>query len=238
MQFEILTELYNSPRLNEIVYCLNANSNNPLISTINIFAADNPDLKGKKSNLVKINGRLTYKTAIDWLKDQSKKDIIYIVANSDIIFDNTLSRLDYNDLKTRVAVLTRHEMRAINMFQGTIVAKPNSQDAWFFTKENITRIDTDWLDFPLGTWGCDSNVNSYLVKQGLQPFNPCLDVNAWHFHINQFRTYWNLRFNKDVNAGVYMGVGFTTSKNPNSEYTVDVDNFDHFKHLTKTNHAI
>lgn len=112
-----------------------------------------------------------------------------VVANADIAFDASFSKVSQVDLSRNIAVLSRYDIssdgrtaRRIRSANGT----PNtfSADVWIFK----TPFEHDfYLDYPIGTFYCDSYINHQISRsKRYGAVNPCLDVRAFHLHDERF----------------------------------------------------
>jgi hypothetical protein len=61
-----------------------------------------------------------------------------------------------------------------------------SQDTWIF--RNKLKIDTNKLNFILGTRGCENFINRELVENGYLLLNPCSRMITVHHHLCNIRT--------------------------------------------------
>lgn len=109
-------------------------------------------------------------------------DDIFVIANSDIYFDETL--LLANNIKHgEVYALTRYD---IKRGQARFFDRPDSQDVWIF-RGGINPIDG--ADFHLGVGGCDNRIAYLLNKAGYKVTNPSLSIKTYHLHESGIRTF-------------------------------------------------
>lgn len=120
-----------------------------------------------------------------------------VVANTDIIFDDTIRLVEpHVDDKTLVA-LTRWDSPTSPRMIGHIIHAPRtsmtgeirhfddfvffsgSQDSWAFVATEAMR---GAPEIPLGMQGCDQAIASWAVSQGFRVLDPCLSVRTWHRH--------------------------------------------------------
>lgn len=110
------------------------------------------------------------------------KDDIFVIANSDIFFDETL--LLANQIKHgEVYALTRYD---IKRGQARFFDRPDSQDVWIF-RGGINPIEG--ADFHLGVGGCDNRIAYLLNKAGYKVTNPSLSIKTYHLHESGIRTF-------------------------------------------------
>jgi len=109
-------------------------------------------------------------------------DDIFVIANSDIYFDETL--LLANQIKHgEVYALTRYD---IKRGQARFFDRPDSQDVWIF-RGGINPIEG--ADFNLGVGGCDNRIAYLLHKAGYTVTNPSLSIKTYHLHESGIRTF-------------------------------------------------
>ena len=115
-------------------------------------------------------------------KGYFSNDDIFLIANSDIYFDETL--LLANQIKHgEVYALTRYD---IKRGQARFFDRPDSQDVWIF-RGGINPIEG--ADFHLGVGGCDNRIAYLLNKAGYKVTNPSLSIKTYHLHESGIRTF-------------------------------------------------
>ena len=92
----------NDARCKELDFCLHQNVKNPLIDKIyllneRIYTNNELGIQSDKIIQYDIKDRLTFKTVFEFINEENLKGYC-VIANGDIIFDNTLSNLFYTDL--------------------------------------------------------------------------------------------------------------------------------------------
>lgn len=113
--------------------------------------------------------------------DFSNEDI-FVIANSDIYFDETL--LLANKIKQcEVYALTRYD---IKRGQARFFDRPDSQDVWIFRGAIPPIVGAD---FHLGVGGCDNRIAYLLSKNGYTVSNPSLSIKTYHLHESGVRTF-------------------------------------------------
>nr|CCF78634.1 hypothetical protein RGS1_70340 [Rubrivivax gelatinosus S1] len=113
------------------------------------------------------------------------------VANADVAFDASLADLAAAADDRHVHVLSRWDIDADGRNARLIrleCGAPNtfSADAWIVR----TPFAPDFrLDYPIGTFHCDSFINHQLSRSGRYRWaNPCLDVHVFHLHDTRFNS--------------------------------------------------
>lgn len=116
---------------------------------------------------------------------------IIAVANADIVFNASFSKVGQVDLLHNIVVLSRRDISSdgskahlIHLENGC----PNtfSADAWVVR----TPFDPDFfLDYPIGTMQCDSFINHQIsTSSRYGVMNPCFDINVFHLHDERFNS--------------------------------------------------
>jgi hypothetical protein len=115
---------------------------------------------------------------------------VFIVANSDIYFDETLTRLNCIDLTDALVCLSRTEMnKKAPCWNFSHYGDPhyhgpnNSQDAWIF-RAPLKSFTCDWT---MGVPGCDNKLAYEAAAAGLRLVNPWPEIRAWHNHASRVR---------------------------------------------------
>lgn len=158
----------NERRKSEIELCLKKNSENPHID-----------------KFLHLSSWPTYNECFAITRARGKN--IYVIANSDIFFDETLALVKkYSEtiLDSKVCfALSRWDLleNEISHYNHA-----DSQDAWIFF-DAVPEIPG--ADFRLGGQaGCDNKI-AYLLEQcGYQVINPSLSIKAIHAHQSGVRT--------------------------------------------------
>ncbi len=196
MRFHLYCPFYTPKeprRLKEILFSLNRNINVKYFEKIFLLIDDltpNPIQNCSKIEVINLSSRPTY---ADWLKlsVQRSQGVVTILSNSDIYFDNTLSRIEdiFNSsgLYSFVA-LSRYELVE---GQARIHSNPKwSQDSWAFY--NVGTINTNLINaasFQLGVPRCDNKIAAVFSEHGYKIFNPCHQVKSYHVHESGLRNY-------------------------------------------------
>jgi len=187
----------NTHRNNEINKCLIYNFLNKNIKEIYLLNNKIYDLDFiEKNNKIKqiiisndINYKLKYNDAIDFI-NKNLKDKICILSNSDIYFDNTLSKINHKNINDSLFALLRYDETKDgnkNIFTRHGVPRDDSQDCWIF--KSPLNIDLEKINFSFGTLGCDNIIATIIHECGIKICNPCFDIISIHVHNTEFRTY-------------------------------------------------
>jgi hypothetical protein len=206
----------NEERQKEINLCLLKNVENKYIEKIillnnKIFVLP---IQSEKIEQVVINKNrdyiLKFCDAVHYMNTNYVGKIC-ILANSDIYFDETLEKItdnaiyeNKNDNEPTKNVF--FALNKYNLLDNNLIfdERNNSQDSWIF--KSPLDVDYKYINYTLGTMGCDGNfayrvnLNKYLVS------NPSLDIITTHVHQSNFRTYKIDNFIK----GIYLSLDPTT----------------------------
>lgn len=128
-----------------------------------------------------IQPRPTFNDTFSITKNFSNDDI-FVFANSDIYFDETLllaSSIEHN----WCYALTRYDIHRsrIRFFD-----RADSQDVWIF-RGHIPHIEN--ADFYYGIAGCDNAIAYLLEQNGYKVTNPSLSIKTYHLHESGLRTF-------------------------------------------------
>lgn len=183
-------------RNEEYEFCLEKNIENPRIGKIFIFAESEDslprsDIISDKLEILVINHRPTFQTLIDYANKNLVGEVC-VLANSDIIFDETISSANRTNLKENFISLSRWDIKKdgsleyYDLSHNTGAPYHNSgwsQDAWIF--ESPCGIKN--ADFFLGVIGQDSRINQLAFDAGMNVINPSQIIIAKHYHISDYR---------------------------------------------------
>lgn len=183
----LLTEFFNSERpnrTNEIIFCIKENIKNKYIEKIYLFVDKHekvPDeILDDKVIIIRRN-RPTYYEMIKMSNELESKDELFIIANSDILFDESLQYVYNIDMSKVFMGLTRHDYVTKEFF-----GRISSQDAWIY-KRGLK--EDEKADFKLGTYYCDSRIFRIYYDLGYNVLNPSKKVKIWHYHTDEYRNY-------------------------------------------------
>lgn len=220
----LLIEYFRSPdyqRHSEYLTCIHENLENVYIDKIYIFISDDAKLnfESDRIEIVQREQRPTYKDLFEFC-NTNLKDEICIIANADIILDDTLSYVKDANLDNVFVALTRWEVFCENR-EWCIAPFNNSssQDVWMF-KSPITT--NDEMEFTLGKPGCDNKIAKIMADIDYEVRNPANQIVASHFHLSGHRTYdWK----DDRVPGPYLCLVPNDDINQKTEY-IEIDGFD------------
>jgi hypothetical protein len=107
---------------------------------------------------------------------------VCVIANTDIVFDDTASLLPDLCHRGRLIALTRWESYSSPRMLGHFAGErffSGSQDAWAFVGGELTSLGKD---VPLGRIGCDNCIAGEACLAGFEVVNPSLDIVSLHIH--------------------------------------------------------
>lgn len=172
----------------EIDYCLKSNVANPHIDKVYVLC-EQPLIEGlnhEKINHIPFDGKPTYEQFIYYINYFTSPNNVNIIANADIIFDESLYQV-YKLKENDCWALSRWEMKAdYTKHTQQIQSFGDSQDVWIF-RGKIKKLDK--ADFPLGMMGCDNRIAYEIKKAGYNITNPSRSVFTWHLHNSGVRGY-------------------------------------------------
>lgn len=120
-----------------------------------------------------------------------------VVANTDIIFDETIRLIEPHVDENTFVALTRWDSPVSPRMIGHVLHVPRtsdsggkrhfddfcffsgSQDSWAFIATDAMR---ESPDLPLGMQACDQAIASWASMKQFRVINPCLSVKTWHRH--------------------------------------------------------
>lgn len=178
-------------RQDEFIYCLKRNIQCTEIDKIVLLIDDHhvPEVEHPKIEIIKIASRPTY---LDWIELTKKKcwDQISILANTDIYFDESVSRLReiFSANPKAFVALSRYEKEGYNQI---LHDNPHwSQDVWAVSGEYpFTESFKNYLRIPLGVPRCDNKIAYLFAIHGAKVYNPCHHIKIVHVHETQLRSY-------------------------------------------------
>jgi hypothetical protein len=138
---------------------------------------------------MKLSNKLKYSDAISFINN-NLKDEICILSNSDIYFDETLSKINDKNIKDNFFALLRYDEQedgSKKIFTRYDIPRDDSQDCWIFNSP--LNIDLDKLNFSFRTLGCDSIFATIVHQSNINVSNPSYDIIITHLHKTEFRTY-------------------------------------------------
>ena len=221
----LIIEYFNSRnhmRNGEYLYCLHQNLSNDLIDNVYIFMEDDAELNFDSPKIHRIvrETRPSYKDLFKYCNEHMK-DEICIVANADIIFDDTLRYFKSLNMEKQFYGLSRWEISTNDGKNWEIEPYDNaaSQDVWVFKTPVLV---SDDMNYTMGKPGCDNKIFYHMRELGYTCRNPGKKVVTIHFHPTNFRTYdWN----SDRVPGPYLLVAPVDNFTGTPVY-YDIDGFD------------
>ena len=195
----------NIKRQKEYDFCLEKNLNNPAIKEIHNIIENETIIPEKfKNNKKLINipivynntgsipGRLTFKYAFDYVKENIKQSEVICIANLDIFFDYSQ---DWLNIKTdffninntnKVLCLSRYEFisnnnNTINYTLDKRQLLGSSYDSWIFLN-NLNKIDD--CNFSVGNApGCDASIAKRFYNSEYKIFNWMEKYKTFHYDL-------------------------------------------------------
>ena len=212
----------NHIRNGEYLYCLHQNIGVDEIDSIHIFVEEGSDLNFDSPKIKKIvvKERPTYKDLFEYCNKHMKNEIC-IVANADIIFDDTLRFFESLDMTKQFYALSRWEISTNDGKNWEIEPYENaaSQDVWVFKTPVLT---SDEMNYTMGKPGCDNKIPYHMRELGYTCRNPGKKVVTIHFHVSNFRTY-NVK--DDRVPGPYLLIAPVDNFSGDPVH-IDIDGFD------------
>jgi hypothetical protein len=209
-------------RNGEYLYCLHQNLANDLIDNVYLFMEDDAELNFDSPKIHRIvrKNRPSYQNIFEYCNEHMKNEIC-IVANADIIFDDTLRYFKNIDMTMQFYALSRWEISTNDGKNWEIEPYENaaSQDVWIFKTPVLS---SDSMNYTMGKPGCDNKITYHMRELGYICRNPGKKVVTIHFHPTNFRTYdWN----NDRIPGPYLLVAPVDNFTGTPVY-YDIDGFD------------
>lgn len=188
----LIIEYFNSPnhmRNGEFLYCLHQNLGNEYIKNVYLFVEDEAELNFYSPKIITVvrESRPTYKEIFEFCNENLKNEIC-IVANADIIFDDTLRYFESLDMTKTFYAISRWEISTNDGKNWEIEPfdNPASQDSWIFKTPVLV---SDEMNYLMGKPGCDNKITYHMRELGYTCRNPGKKVITIHFHPTRWRTY-------------------------------------------------
>jgi len=191
----LLVGLYRDPsaeRMREFLECIARNAANRAIAEIHVFlegdiareavTTEFPQLASPKVRPIPIGRRQTYQDLFAYANRELAGRRV-IVANADIFFDHTLSRLDEYDIAGSLLCLSRCDIHGDGSW--ALFDYESSQDVWIYEAP----IRQFACSFHLGVLGCDNRLAWEAGEAGLVVSNPSRSIRAYHLHLTGIRRY-------------------------------------------------
>jgi len=220
----LLIDYFTSPniqRRSEYIAAIHENIGNPLIRKVFIFTDEEQSLNFMHEDIEIVNRpRPTFEELFRFCNERLKGEIC-IIANTDIIFDETLEVITKTDMTDLFVALTRHDLVWDNgEWKRSLYLSAVSQDAWIF-KAPI-RVPHE-AKFHIGDHGSDNRLARLMSDEGYSVRNPAEEIIATHLHLSGYRVIET----KPFLSGPYMAMF------PNDDITKPPKSlkFDSFNHL-------
>lgn len=185
----LITTLYdtkNQERNEELKLCYNKNIRDVNIDHIVIFLeGEAPFTINKNVTVVNIDERPTFTQIINYANQHFPGDII-LIANSDIYFDSSLSKLSEIDYTKKLIALTRFNPTEDGLRCQSQDEMVTCSDVWIFKSP----IDVE-CDIGLGVCYCDGRFLLNAHHAGYEVVNYTKDITSIHMH--NMRNYRNTR---------------------------------------------
>jgi hypothetical protein len=201
-KFILITTLYDVKsdfRLKEIHQTILANIENSYIKKIIIFFENYNNvssskykfLQNDKIHIVDVDPEQTYKMLFNYANYRLKDEVV-IVSKIDILFDDTLIRLNEIDFNSKyICVLTKWDVRGDNYILNLKDSKstPLTFDSYIFKTPIEYKENT--LDIKVNDAECYPLLINRLLEDNLFTItNPSLDIRSYHIDkFNKNKTY-------------------------------------------------
>jgi hypothetical protein len=177
-------------RQNELITCLRKNVVNKFIDKIFLLIDDGcvPEVTSDKIEIIYVKDRPTF---LDWLELTKSRCAsgISVLANTDIYFDESISKL-------KNIFVANNEFVALSRYDKigdalSLHINPHwSQDVWAISAnasvpESLVRM----ANIKLGIPRCDNKIAYVFSVNGFKLFNPCHDIRSVHIHESGLRNY-------------------------------------------------
>lgn len=214
---KLIIEYYtpeNENRNKEYLYSIRQNILSKLFEEIHVFVEEGSELpiELSKDLIVHLDKRKTFQDLFEFCN--TFDDELFVIANTDIIFDKTILYVNKNNIDGRFLCLTRWDLKSDNklkFFDNKAGISYFSQDSWIF-KTPIPILDAD---FYMGKPGCDNKLVYIADKAGMDVRNPSKGIITTHVHASNYRTYTS-GSNQTV-KGPWMGLEATNNINRESK---------------------
>lgn len=190
MKLTLLTTYYrdkNEERNRENEICLKKNVQNTHIDRIYLILQSDqkPNIENQKIEYVNLGRRPTFNDFFCFTNRLVDNNTIFIIANSDIYFDESITKSREFLKSKELFTLTRWDLQKDNSIK--FYNKYLSQDTWIYK----TKIDDSIGNYFIGQHGCDNRLLHELKENGINVFNPCFSIKSIHVHMSQLRTYFD-----------------------------------------------
>lgn len=181
----LLISLYNikdSAREAEIIFCLEKNLSNKYISKIIILneGFEHPILDNSKLNIIKVDTRPAYSDFLPYMVENA----INIIANCDVWYDDTLSKMKSLRWHRKMVYLLCRREKNGQIFGN----RGNAHDSWaFWGKPPALKL----ANFYMGIPHCEQRLAAVMHDCGYFVLNPSKFIRTWHEHKSAERTYYS-----------------------------------------------
>lgn len=138
---------------------------------------------------VNTSNRATYNDLM-YIANTKYKNEICIIANNDIIFNDTIALVKSVLEDNMIIALTRWNDDSCPSMEGTIGLDnslySHSQDVWIFRSGTLNEFNNN---FCLGIPKCDNRLLFEAVNCGIKVINPAIDIKTMHHHNSGIRTW-------------------------------------------------
>ena len=181
----------------EIRACLCNNLHNPFIQKVHmlnerIYTNQEIGINSTKIIQTVIGKRLSYSDIFEYINENDIQGYI-VIANSDILFDNTLENLLYSDIhiSKKMFAQLRYELNPTNPSASSIFGpRYDSQDVWILhTNYGISPDQQQVFQFHMGIPGCDNHLVHLFTILGYEVINDPAFIQTMHYHTTQKRNY-------------------------------------------------
>tara|TARA_R100000808_G_C2125185_1_gene135549 strand:- start:248 stop:955 length:708 start_codon:yes stop_codon:yes gene_type:complete len=188
----LLTSYYkceNEDRHEEYLTCLRKNITNNFVSKIVVFLRDTlcvPEVEHEKINYVQ-DPEHTYRSYFEYCNEHHQGEKC-IIANSDMILNDTIGLLKDGSMEGKFFCLTRWDIKEDGSlkFYRPPHGPDKSQDVWIF--QSPININMEEANIPLAHQGCDNRIAMVARKSGLDVYNPSLRIKCEHLHLVDYRS--------------------------------------------------
>ena len=204
MNLHLLIDYYtppSEPRKKELDECYLDNIKNSNFTKVHVFTNDPVPEKNDRVVINALDKRLDYHDYFEYAKNNIPEGDIVVLSNSDMFFDDTISKASNYDLNKHVLTLTRwaSENHPDPLDDGHVIFNNQfirykidycSQDVWIF-KNPLNNFESTDCKFKMGIMGCDNKIAYSFTEMGYVPLNPSLDIITYHHHAtgDATRTY-------------------------------------------------
>lgn len=195
MQTHLISQFYldsNEQRQAELLHCIEKNQEAGFHSYTLLVENEKVEKYLKEMQfsgiIINVGRRPTFNDFFKELQKVKRTNVINIIANSDIYFEDIEVINSYyfhvqHNPKICLA-LSRYDVNADGGI--TPFLRPDSQDAWIFYSNPEIRTS---IEFGMGEAGCDNRLAWELQQRGFQLHNPSHSIRIFHYHPSNVRNY-------------------------------------------------